>query len=288
MMMSGWMKWPQIIFIVIGSAIYAFGLYAFIIPNELMEGGITGIALLLNYIFGISPSLTTLLLNIPLFYIGWKMFGTKSIALTMLGTISLSIFLSLFAYLDEMDWFSTFATLKDPFLIVLYAGLTLGSGLGIVFRNGGTTGGADIIARIGNKRLGVSMGRMILIFDSFVIGASLIHISVDKILYTLVVVFIASRTIDLIQEGAHASRAFMIVSERPREIADSIIEQLDHSATLFKATGGYTKQEKEVVYCVVFRHEASKLKALVRQYDPNAFIIIQDIQDVLGEGFERS
>ncbi len=271
--------------ILVGSAIYAFGLHYFIIPNELMEGGLTGIALLLRYIFGFSPSLTILLLNIPLFVIGWRTFGLRTIAYTVVGTVGVSFFLWITSILIEQGWIVPFRTEQDFFLATLYAGVTLGIGLGIVFRFGGTTGGGDIIARLINKRKGWRMGQIILTFDACVIFASLLYIPREKVLYTLVAVFIASKLIDFIQGGALAAKAFTIVSEQSAALAQAITDRIDRGVTLFPAKGAYSNRDKVVIYCIVYRHEMRKLIALVRNIDPRAFMIIHDVQDVLGEGF---
>jgi uncharacterized membrane-anchored protein YitT (DUF2179 family) len=271
--------------IMIGTAVYAFGLHYFIIPNLLMEGGITGIALLLNYSLALPPSLTTLGLNIPLFVLGWRIFGRHAMWFTIFGTVSLSLFLWLMELAIQYEWLNPFYTEQDYLLAALYAGITLGAGLGIVFRYGGTTGGSDIVARIAQKQWGWSMGQFILIMDFVVIASSLLYIPREKVLYTLVTVFIASRMIDFIQEGAYAAKAFTIVTEHSEAIAAAITKAMDRGATLFPAKGAYSQQPKHVVYCVVYRYETRKMKALVREIDPRAFMIISDVHDVLGEGF---
>jgi uncharacterized membrane-anchored protein YitT (DUF2179 family) len=271
--------------ILVGTAVYAFGLHYFVIPNELMEGGVTGVALLLKYAMNVPPSITTLVLNIPLFFMGWKILGKRPMYFTILGTLSLAFFLWIMELLIFKGWLSPFRSDQDYFLATLYAGLTLGTGLGIVFRFGGTTGGADIIARVGSKMRGWSMGQAILIMDTVVIGVSLFYIPKEKVLYTLVLVFIASRVIDFIQKGAYSAKAFTIISDMPEELAASINKELDRGATLFAATGAYSKQMKQVIYCIVYRHETRRLISLVRLKDPKAFIVISDVIDVLGEGF---
>jgi len=272
--------------ILLGTAIYAFGLHYFVISNELMEGGVTGIALLLNYIFHLPPSFSTLLINIPLFYLGWRHLGKESMLYTIFGTLSLSLFLWVMEQLIRHGWIVPFQTDKDYFLVTAYAGVTLGAGLGLVFRYGGTTGGGDIIARIGQKSKGWSMGQVILIFDTAVIGSSLFFIAKEKILYTFVVVYITTKVIDIIIEGAYAARAFTIISDHTEDLAAQITKQMDRSATIMPAVGAYSMQQKNVLYCVVARHEMKKLKDLTRSVDPRAFIIINEVQDVLGEGFK--
>jgi len=282
-----WASTQNVLMILLGSAIYAFSLHYFVISNELMEGGVTGISLLLKYALGLPPSLTTLMLNAPLFLLGWKTLGRMQMALTILGTLSLSFFLWIMELLIARGWIVPFHTEQDYFLATLYAGLTLGAGLGIVFRYGGTTGGSDIIARLGNKKKGWSMGRVILTIDAFVIGASVFYIPQEKVLYTLVAVFVASKTIDFITEGAYAAKEFTIITEMGEELSRVITKEMDRGVTLFPARGAFSQREKNVVYCVVGRSEVRRLKNLVRSIDPQAFMIISEVHDVLGEGFKR-
>lgn len=273
--------------LMLGTAIYAFGLLYFIIPNKLMEGGVTGITILLNYAFGISPSLSNLLLNIPLFLLGWRILGGKQIVYTGIGIASLTFFLWVFELLINGNWISPFITEHDYILVSLYAGVTLGAGLGIVFRFGGTTGGSDIIARILGRKYGWSMGQVILFIDIVIIGLSLFYIKKENILYTLVAVFIASRVIDFIQEGAYAAKAFTIISDHAPTIADIITKEMDRGVTLIPAIGAYSKQAKHMVYCVVSRQEIRRLHNIAKSVDPRAFIIISDVHDVHGEGFKE-
>ncbi|WP_178022647.1 YitT family protein [uncultured Paenibacillus sp.] len=273
--------------ILLGTAIYAFGLLYFILPNHLMEGGVTGVTLLLNYAFGISPSLSNLLLNIPLFLLGWKILGGRQIVWTGIGIGSLTFFLWLFERMIKGGWILPFETQTDYILVSLYAGVTLGAGLGIVFRFGGTTGGSDIVARILGRKYGFSMGQVILTLDIVIIGLSLFYIRKENILYTLVAVFIASKVIDFIQEGAYSAKAFTIISDHAPAIADIITKEMDRGVTLIPAIGAYSKQAKHMAYCVVSRQEIRRLQSIAKSVDPRAFIIISDVHDVHGEGFKE-
>lgn len=276
-----------IIPILIGTAIYAFGLHYFVLPNQLMEGGVTGIAVLLNYAAGWPLSISTLLLNIPLFFLGWKALGRGQMIYTLVGVVSLSCFLALMEQLIGLEWLVPFQSTNDYMLAALYAGVTLGTGLGIVFRFGGTTGGVDIVARILTRSKGISMGQIILTLDAVIIGVSILYISVEKVLYTLVTVFIASKLIDFIQDGAYAAKAFSIITERGGVMSKQITNELDRGVTLIPAKGAFSGQQKEVVYCVVQRQEIRRLKTIVRKIDPRAFIVINEVHDVFGEGFKE-
>ncbi|NEW06050.1 YitT family protein [Paenibacillus sp. SYP-B3998] len=279
-------RFTNVVAIFIGTAIYAFGLHYFVISNELMEGGVTGISLLLKYVLNVPPSISTLVINIPLFYIGWRNFGKEAMLYTIFGVVCLSFFLWVMELLIRNHWLIPFHTTQDYFLATLYAGITLGTGLGLVFRFGGTTGGSDILARIGHKKRGWSVGQVILIIDVIVIGSSFLYLPKEKVLYSLVAVFVTSRIIDYISEGAYAAKAFTIISDHANTLAQSITKELDRGVTLFPARGAYSGNNKEVVYCVVYRYETRRMRELIKSIDPQAFIIIGEVHDVLGEGFK--
>lgn len=271
-------KMKNTIMIIIGAAIFAFGLNYFNIANQLVEGGFTGITLLLSYLFGYNPAITNLVLNIPIILVGWKVLGRNSFIYTIIGTLSVSLFLWVFqSYQLNLG--------DDLLLAALYAGVSAGVGLGIVFRFGGTTGGVDIIARFFFKYFGWSMGRTMFAFDVLVIAISLIYLDHKLAMYTIIAVFVGARVIDFMQEGAYAAKAAIIVSDSAQAIAGKVLKEMDRGATLLKGSGGYTGSHKEVLYCVVSRNELMRLKNLVKQIDPYAFIAVSDVHDVLGEGF---
>lgn len=249
--------------------------------NNLAEGGFTGITLLLYFVFSWDPAITNLILNIPLFFIGWKLLGRSVFLYTIIGTFAVSLFLAIFQrYQIEMPLY------EDLFLAALFAGVFIGIGLGIIFRFGGTTGGVDIIARLAQKYVGWSMGRTMFMFDFCVITISLItYLNYREAMYTLVVVFIGARVIDFMQEGAYSARGAMIISDKNEEIADRILKEMDRGATLLKAVGSYTKQERDVLYCVVGKNEIVRLKGVINSVDPHAFVSVTIVHDVLGEGF---
>ena len=275
------LKIKNVLFILLGTAIMSFGLVHFNMQNKLAEGGFTGITLLLYFMFKWDPSYTNLILNIPLFFIGWKLLGRNAFFYTILGTVGLSVFLWIF------QRYSIDMPLKDDLLLAaLFAGVFLGIGLGIIFRYGGTTGGVDIIARLVQKYAGWSMGRTMFIFDICVIGVSVLtYLNYKEAMYTLVAVFIGARVIDFIQEGAYTARGAMIVSERNEDIAKKIMEEMDRGVTVLKGYGSFTKIEREVLYCVVARNEIVRLKNLITSVDPHAFVSVTVVHDVHGEGF---
>lgn len=275
------LKFKNIFFILLGSAIFSWGLVHFNMQNNLAEGGFTGITLLLYFLFEWDPSYTNLLLNIPLFFIGWKLLGRNVFLYTIIGTVGVSLFLWIFQrYQIDMP------LKEDLTLASLFAGVFIGIGLGTIFRFGGTTGGVDIIARLVHKYAGVSMGKTMFIFDFFVIALSLItYLNYREAMYTLVAVFVGAKVIDFMQEGAYAARGAMIISERNDAIAEKIMKEMDRGVTVLKGHGSFTKKEREVLYCVVGRNEIVRLKNAITSVDPHAFVSVTAVHDVLGEGF---
>lgn len=275
------LKVKNIIFIIVGTAIMSFGLVNFNMQNKLAEGGFTGITLLFYFLFKWNPSYSNLILNIPLFFIGWKLLGRNSFIYTILGTVGISIFLWIFQrYPIDMP-------LQDDLtLAALFAGVFLGIGLGIIFRYGGTTGGVDIIARLVQKYVGWGMGKTMFLFDLGVIALSVLtYLNYKQAMYTLVAVFIGAKVIDFMQEGAYTARGAMIISEKNGPIAQKIMDDMDRGVTVLRGYGSFTKTEREVLYCVVAKNEIVRLKNLIISVDPHAFISVSIVHDVQGEGF---
>ena len=276
------LKVKNILFISLGAAIFSFGIVHFNMQNNLAEGGFTGITLLLYFVFKFNPAYTNLLLNVPLFFVGWKLLGQKSFIYTLIGTVAVSVFLFIF------QKFQIEIPLEgDLFLAALLAGVFIGIGLGITFRFGGTTGGVDIIARLFHKYKGISMGRTMFMFDAVVIFVSLLtYLKHREAIYTLVAVFVGARVIDFMQEGAYSARGAMIISESlHEEIAEGILVQMGRGVTVLKGHGSFTKDDKEVLYCVVGKNEIVHLKKIINAIDPHAFVSVTVVHDVMGEGF---
>lgn len=275
---SQWVK--ELMGISLGAIVFAFGLNYFVIANRLAEGGLTGVALILYYLFGWAVGITYLTLNIPLFIIGWRLLGYEFAVKTVFGTAVASVAI-------EMTRMFQAPMPEDLLLASLYGGSVMGFGLGLIFLFGGSTGGADIIARIVNHRWGLPIGRVLLVIDTAVISAVGFFFGRSVAMYTLVAVFVATRVIDFVQEGAYTAKAAMIISDRSDEIAKRVVEELERGATVFSGRGAYTAAEKNILYCVVSRTELIRLKSVVYDIDPKAFMIINEVHEVLGEGFRN-
>ncbi|QHV42031.1 YitT family protein [Bacillus cereus] len=282
--MTSKLKMRNIIFILIGSAIFSFGIVNINIENHLAEGGFTGITLLLYFLFKFDPSYSNLILNIPIFFIGWRLLGRTTFLYTLIGTFSVSLFLWIFQRYEVLNLHVNLQ--NDMTLAALFAGAFIGIGLGIIFKYGGTTGGVDIIARLAHKYVGWSMGKTMFMFDAVVIVVSILtYLSYREGMYTLVAVFIGAKVIDFMQEGAYAAKGATIISEKNDEIAAKILSEMERGATFLKAVGSYTKVERNVLYCVVAKNEIVKLKNIITSVDPHAFVAVSDVHDVVGEGF---
>lgn len=277
---SGTTRAKEIFFIVTGTAIYAFGLVYLNIANHLAEGGVTGITLIIRALFGIDPAYTTLIINIPLILIGGKILGKRSFYYTILGTVSLSVFLWIWQRIPfaiNLD--------HDLFIVSLLAGLFAGFGSGLVYRFGGTTGGADVIARILEQKIGFTMGKSLLIFDICVLLLSLTYLDLKRMMYTLIVSFVFSRVVDILSSGGYAAKGVMIISNQNETIAQLLMDHLERGVTYFHGEGGFSSEMKKILYIIVSQQELNEVKKIVHAADEKAFISITNVHDVMGEGF---
>lgn len=275
------LRFKNIFFIFAGAAIFSFGIVHFNMQNNLSEGGFTGINLLFYFLWKWDPAIMNIVLNVPVFFIGWKFLSRTQFIYTIIGTIAVSIFLSIF----QINPFDV-ALQSDMTLAALFAGVFIGVGLGIIFRYGGTTGGADIIARIVYKYVGWSMGRTMFLFDFIVIASSMvIYLGLVEGMYTLVAVYVGARVIDFIQEGAYTARGVTIISGSNEVIAERILKEMDRGATVLNGKGSFTGEERTVLYCIVGRNEIVRLKNIIHTVDPHAFVAVSEVHDVVGEGF---
>ncbi|NAZ08285.1 DUF2179 domain-containing protein [Agaribacter marinus] len=275
------LKVKNILFILLGSAIFSFGIVHFNMQHNLGEGGFTGITLLLYFLWKWDPAITNIILNIPLFLIGWKFLGRNSFIYSIIGTGAVSLFLSIF----QINPFDLHLE-SDMTLVALFAGVFIGVGLGIIFRFGGTTGGVDIIARLVNKYVGWSMGRTMFLFDFIVIMTSVFAIlDLKQGMYTLLAVYIGARVIDFLQEGAYSAKGATIISSQSNDIAAKILKDMDRGVTVLEGRGSFSGDKRDVLYCVVARNEIVRLKNIINSVDPHAFVAVSTVHDVLGEGF---
>ncbi len=263
--------------IVFGAVISAYSIQAFIVHAGLAGGGIGGIALLLYYTLRWPIGIMTLILNIPLFVLGWREVSKRFILKTLVGLATFTVFLDLFKGIKPLP-------IDDLLLAALYGGVVGGIGGGIVFRFGGSLGGTDIVAKVIQRKFGWGMGTTSLFFNVFIILAAWAILGPKTVLYTLVYMFTYSRTIDAVISGIPA-KSVMIVSGRAEEVAERILQDVKRGATFLHGQGAYSDREKEIIMCVVSLPEVGRLKQVVREVDPEAFMIVQNASEVLGRGF---
>ncbi len=279
-----WQDAPRILLeyliITAGAFLVALAADVFLIPNQVVSGGITGVAIILYYLIGTPVGVVTLLLNIPLFIAGVRWGGGLT---TGIRTVYAVIIMSFF--IDFLQG-RVPAVTRDPLLYTIYGGIIDGLGLGLVLRFRGTTGGTDIIARLAKRFMGLNYGFTLLITNVIVLGAAAFIFGMEPAMYAIILAAISSKVIDLVQEGVQSARAAVIVTHRPYEVRQAILRELERGVTVLEGRGGYTGIRREVLLCAVQRNEISRLKYILHQVDPDAFVIIHAVHEVLGEGFQ--
>lgn len=266
--------------IALGVFLMAVSLNFFLEPNTIAPGGVTGLAIVIKKGTGIPVYITNLIINIPLFIIGVKTLGKAFGVKTLFATLTLSFFFKIVPY--EV-------VTKDLLLSAVFGGVLMGIGLGIVFKSGGTTGGTDLAGAILNKAIPkFSIATFMMMIDVCVVAiAGIVDKSVETSLYSIIALYVSMRIVDLLLEGAGYVKAFLIITEKPEEISKVLMKDLDRGVTMFKGKGMYTKEEKDVLLCVVNRSQFTKVKDIVTMVDQNAFVMVTEMYEVIGEGFKR-
>lgn len=258
----------------IGAILYAVGLEIFLVPNQIIDGGVVGISIMLSHVTGFSLSIFVVLLNLPFLYLGYMQIGKSFTLSTLFSILSISYWISFFKPVPELT--------NDLFLVAIFGGIVVGIGVGLIIRYGGSLDGTEIVAIILDKRTGFSVGEIVMFFNVFILGAAGIIFGWDKAMYSLVAYFVAFKVIDVTIEGLDESKGVIIVSDAPEEIADALMARLGRGVTILHGEGGYSGDSKKVLYSVVTRLEIAKLKAIIYEKDENAFVTINDVHDVLG------
>ncbi len=264
--------------ITVGSFLITSAFNTLLIPNQLLSGGIGGVAILLHYLSGWNTSLLYVLLNIPIFLFGMNYIGRRFIIYSLVGAIAFSAFLSLTQNFP--------AVIDDPLLGGILGGLLHGLGAGIVFRGRGSTGGVDVLAVALKKWKGFSLGQTTIAFNLILMVIFGMIFDLKLAVYTLISMFITTWVIDFMESGLEEARTVMIVSAKSRLIAKSIMAKMHRGVTFLTGTGGYTGERQEVVLCVVNPTEVPQLKEIVFAVDEQAFLIINNAKEVVGQGFK--
>lgn len=264
-----------------GAMLQALGLVLFLVPAHLASGGVSGLAQIINFYTSWPIGVMVIIGNLPLFALGWRFLGGRRFALrTAFAVLIFSVTTDLLTLIVPPEGLT-----GDVVLNTLYGGLISGVGFGLVYRGRGTSGGSDILTRILNYWRGISISQSYLITDTVIILLAGVAFGWDKALYALVMLYVSGIAAEAITQGSNVVRTALIITNQPDAVADQILNGMNRGVTLIPARGGYTGAERTVLYCVVSRSEIVQIKSLVREADPQAFMVIGQAYEALGEGF---
>ncbi len=271
----------DILVFLLGGALYSVGVNCFTAGNHILNGGFTGIATLLHYLFRAPIGLTVFVFNLPLFFLSLKKLGKAFLLRTFVATLITSVLVDLGASLPVYS--------NDLFLASVIGGALTGAGMGIVFLRNATTGGVDIIAKLVRlKKPHVSMGKTILVFDAVVIAlGGLVFRNIESMLYAAVVIFVNTEVVDAILYGVNRGTVVLVISEKSREIQTMLTRAYGRGVTRLHAEGGFTDTPRDILLCACLDHQASIFTKKIREMDENAFLIVTKAEDILGNGFPK-
>lgn len=268
------------VFITIGAFITAAALETFLLPNNIIDGGVIGISMMWYYITKWNLGLLIFCINIPFILLAWNKLGHKFVIQTFFATGMLAI---------ATNVFHGFHVTEDLILSAIFGGIILGFGVGLILRNNASLDGTEMLSiTIAKKIRIISVGELLMVINLFIYTGAGFLFGWDRALYSILTYYIASKVIDAVLEGLDKSKSVRIVSDNYREIGDAIMKELDTSVTYVKTMGGYSKQEKILTYCVVNKFEMPKLKDVVHSLDPKAFIVTEDVHEVEGVRVKRT
>ncbi len=265
----------KLFFLTVGPFIAAFALEVFLVPNNIIDGGIVGISIIVSYLTKINLGLLIFVINIPFFLLAFNKIGKKFVLQTFYAIGMLSLALNIFTthHLPTTD---------DLLLCTVFGGIILGTGVGLVLKNEGSLDGTEIMSLVLSKKFGFSVGEWIMLFNVFIYGAAGLVFGWNRAMYAVLTYFIAFRIIDVVLEGLNSAKSIEVISDKAEEIGQELIEKLDISVTYLHGVGGYSGTQKTIIYCVVSRLELAKMKEIIKNIDTNAFITIVDVHEAYG------
>ncbi|MFZ5753309.1 MAG: YitT family protein [Bacillota bacterium] len=267
------------LFLFIGSFLAAVALEIFLVPNNVIDGGIVGISIILSHLLRLPLGLFIFILNFPFLFVGYKQIGKTFAISTLFAISSLSFWVTIFHPVPTIT--------QDILLASIFGGIILGIGVGLIIRYGGSLDGTEIIAIIIDRKSGFSVGEIVMFTNVFILGSAGLVFGWDKAMYSLIAYFIAFKVIDVTIEGLNESKSVIIVTDKAEEISDALLSRLGRGLTVLEGKGGYSKHMKSVLYCVITRLEIAKLKTIIDDVDPNAFVTISEVHEVMGGNFRK-
>ena len=262
------------IYIFIGSIITAIGLEIFLIPNNIIDGGVVGISIMLSAITGLPFGAFLILINLPFLYLGYKHIGKAFAIATTFAVISLSFWSSVFLPVLPVT--------NDYFLAAVFGGIITGTGVGLIIRNGGSLDGTEIVAILTDKKTVFSVGEIVMFMNLFILSSASLVFGWDKAMYSLVAYFVIAKMADVVLKGLEETYSVMIVTSQHTDILNRLMLEMDKGVTVLHGEGGYTKEKRKILYCVVTRLEIDKLKNMVLDIDEGAFVTINPVSDIVG------
>ena len=263
--------------VIIGALVTAVSFSWFFLPYDVAPGGVTGIATVISGLTGLSVGLLSFVINVPLFLTGWRQVGWRFAVRSFVAMVLLSLFIDLLPPLNPTG---------DIMLATVFGGVLLGVGLGIVVRAGATTGGTDMAAKMLHRLAGfMSIATILFMIDATVVLIAAMVFGIKAGLWALIALFVSSKAMDVVIKGFNTAMQFLIITREPDEIVRRIHGDLDRGCTRLKAYGTYSGEEMGTLLCVVARTEAARLKKVIAEADPNAFVTVCDVHEALGEGF---
>lgn len=276
---SKFMKWVKnLLFLTIGAIITAFALESFLVPNNIIDGGVIGISMIVSHITKLNLGLLILIINTPFIIMAFKKMGAKFVVQTVYANIILAMFLNLFHH---------YKVTGDLLLSTVFGGIILGFGVGVILKHEGSLDGTEMLSLVVARRFGCSVGEFIMGINVFIYLAAGKVFSWESAMYSIMTYFIASKVIDMVMEGLNSSKSVRIISDEATAIGQALIEKLDISVTYLQGIGGYTGQDKDLIYCVISRLELPKMLDIIKEIDSNAFVSVVDVHEVYGGRFKK-
>lgn len=276
---SKWKLLQRAAFILIGAILIATGLEEFLVPNHIIDGGITGISIILAHLTGLKLGIFLFVLNVPFLIFGYRQIGKTFAFSTLFAIMVLSITSTILGPIPDVT--------NDPLLAAVFGGITVGIGVGLVVRNGGSSDGTEVVAVLINKKSPWSVGQVVMFFNIFILGSAGFVFGWNHAMYSLIAYFIAFKMIDVTINGFEETKSIWVISDKYREIGEAMLSRLGRGVTYLNGEGAFTGDDKKIVFSVISRLEEAKLKTLVEEIDSEAFLAIGSIAEVRGGRFKK-
>ncbi|MBD5401674.1 YitT family protein [bacterium] len=276
---SLFLKWVRnLLFLTFGAIVTAFALEAFLVPNNIIDGGIIGISMIISHVSKWNLGILVLVLNMPFILLALKKMGKKFVFQTAYANVILAL---------SINFFHHYKVTGDVLLATVFGGIILGVGVGLILKNEGSLDGTEILSLLVSKKFGCSVGEFIMGLNLFIYLVAGKVFGWESAMYSIMTYFIASKVIDIVMEGMNSSKSVRIISDESCAIGQALIEKLDISVTYLQGIGGYTGQDKDLIYCVISRLELPKMLDIIKEIDPKAFVSVVDVHEVYGGRFRK-